>query len=323
MAMAARTLLASLGVLLLAAAVCAQDKLDKLDKRASADADIDRLTDDALAGIATFAKDTGLVSLNLPDVDQHFSTTVAWILSITGNLQLMNGLLTNFQTIHRFEDSLLTFIESTQADNPNELVLRVGIEIPEIDVRSVYPLPLFLPNTAGLKIVVGGQNASRVLAASTGRCPGTTRAGAVMCCVFQAAYARTSTRRKRRDGHAERQVAMATSVAWAVPPSAPPRQPPTLRASSIEAFISLYGNVGLYSRLTSRFVFRCRKINVKVKDGVVGWLATFISNLVVGFVKNNVKNAIEHQLPSVINDILAKLDIADMIRPHLAPRLAL
>lgn len=44
------------------------------DKRHSSEADINRLTDDILAGIATYANDKNLTSIDLPDVEQRFST---------------------------------------------------------------------------------------------------------------------------------------------------------------------------------------------------------------------------------------------------------
>lgn len=53
---------------------------------------------------------------------------MAWILSITGSLNLTEGSVTQFQNVRRHQSSTLTFVGS-------ELVLQTGVEIPQVEVR--------------------------------------------------------------------------------------------------------------------------------------------------------------------------------------------
>ncbi|KAE8748395.1 hypothetical protein FOCC_FOCC004827 [Frankliniella occidentalis] len=57
------------------------------------------------------------------------------------------------------------------------------------------------------------------------------------------------------------------------------------------------------------------KINVGIKDGIFGWVASGVANAVVGSMRRTIKDAVEKQLPPVINSLLDQLDIPAMIRP--------
>lgn len=54
---------------------------------------------------------------------------------------------------------------------------------------------------------------------------------------------------------------------------------------------------------------------MKVQDGVVGWLATAISNLVANLLKTDLKNIIETKIPPLVNELLEKLDLASLLQP--------
>lgn len=221
-----------------AACVCAQDKPDAVT---TSEADINQLTDDILAGIATYAKKQDITAINLPDVEQHFSTTVAWILSITGSIQLTGGSLTKFADVRRHDSSHLTFI--TRPTDAGELVLSTGIELPDIEASYDFVAKAGVVTQRGrIDVTVSGLKASTM-------------------------------------------VDMDMNA---------------LTLGMADLKVDDMGN-----------------IKVQVKDGVVGWLASAISNLVVSTIKTNVRKAIETKLPPIINELLAKLDIADMIKPHL------
>ncbi len=58
-----------------------------------------------------------------------------------------------------------------------------------------------------------------------------------------------------------------------------------------------------------------RRINVGIKDGIFGWVASGVANTVVGSMRRTIKDAVEAQAPALINSFLDKIDIPAMIRP--------
>lgn len=71
----------------------------------------------------------------------------------------------------------------------------------------------------------------------------------------------------------------------------------------------------LKPKLTELQVDQLGSIGVVITDGVLGWLATPIANLVALLLSDTIRNAVQGQLPALINEELDKLDIAGMLKP--------
>ncbi|KAK3920693.1 Epsin-1 [Frankliniella fusca] len=199
-------------------------------------ANINDLTDEVLRGITNYIVDNNMTVVKLPDVQQSFSVTLLWILSLSGTVNLTLGTVTDFAHVERDGDMQVTFLEDAR-----QVVAYMRVKISRLHAHYTF----------------------------------STKTGVV-----------------KQQGELD----------------------VTVTGTKVYLMLNMFMNT-LKPAVVDMKVEDLGKIDVGIKDGVLGWVASGVANIVVGSMRRTIRDAVEKQVPALINEFLDKIDIPAMIRP--------